>query len=97
MKTIIPVLLFFASNAIGFAIIVILYALAPIKGIVDVENTNFLLNQESDILTIMLMWMACAIFSFASFFITSKWKIFFLTAPIVIPLICSLKLLSAYT
>lgn len=97
MKTIIPVLLFFTSNAVGFAVIVILYAIAPIKGFVDVENTNFLLDQESDILTIMLMWIACVIFSFASFFTKNKWKIFFLAAPIVVPFICSIKLLSAYT
>lgn len=96
MKTIFPVLLFFAANYFGFVIITILYAIAPIKGFIDVENTDFLLNQENDMLTIMFMWLTCAIFSFRIFFIKNKWKLFFLTTPIIVPLICSLKLLFEY-
>ena len=96
MKTIIPVLLFFASNIIGYTTVVVLYAIAPIYDFIDVETSNFLLDKEVDMGIIMLMWMTCAIFSFASFFIKSRWRLFFLAAPIVVPLICSLKLLSAY-
>ena len=97
MKTIFPVLLFFAANIIGYTIVVLLYAIAPLSGFVDIETSNFLLSQEADMGTIMLIWMACAIFSFRTFFIKTKWKIFFLTAPIIMPLICSVKLLSSYT
>lgn len=97
MKTIIPILLFFAANFIGYALIIMSFAIAPIRGFVDIENTNFLLNQETDMLVVIFMWLACAVFSFASFFKTGKWKIFFLSAPIIVPFIFSIILISAYT
>lgn len=97
MKTIIPVLLFFAANFIGFTLISVSFAVARIYEFVDTENTNFLLNQETDMLVVMFMWIACAVFSFTSFFKTGKWKIFFLSAPIIVPFIFSIILISAYT
>ena len=96
MKTITPVLLFFTANFIGYATIIVLYAIAPIYGFVNIETSNFLLNQEVDMSVIMLMWLTCAIFSFYSFFTKNKWKIFFLAAPIIVPLISSITLLSTY-
>lgn len=96
MKTLTPVLLFLLSNIIGYMLVVILYAVAPIYGFINIETTDFLLNKEIDMGIVLVMWLICAIFSFASFFLSRKWKIFFLSAPIIVPLICSLKLLAAY-
>lgn len=97
MKIYLKLLVFFLCNTIGFFIGSFLYAMAQIYKFIDIENSGFsLASMQYDMGVIMIIWLACAIFSFASFFLSKKWKIFFLSMPIAMPFITSLILLSNY-
>ncbi len=97
MKIYLKILIFFICNIIGFFTGSFLYAMAQIYKFIDIENSGFsITSMQYDMGTIMIIWLVCAIFSFASFFLSKKWGVFFLSAPIIAPFITSLMLLSNY-
>ncbi len=97
MKIFTSILVFFICNGLGFFTGSFMYAIAQIYKFIDIESSNFsLANMQYDMGIILSIWLACAIFSFASFFLSIKWKIFFLSAPILMPLITSIVLISKY-
>jgi len=97
MKIYITVALFFLCNITGFFTGSFMYAVAQIYRFINIEETGFsIANMQYDMGVVLMMWAACAVFSFASFFLSRKWKIVFLAAPVIAPLISSLILISAY-
>ncbi len=96
MKISLNIFIFFLCNFIGITVIATIYAIALIYKFVDIEASNFILNIRHDMGYSMMAWAACSIFSFSSFFLSQKWKIFFLISPIIIPFIFSVILLSRY-
>ena len=98
MKTSITVLLFLLCNIIGFFTGSFIYAIAQIYKFIDIENSGFTLaSMKYEMGFVLMVWLACAIFSFVSFFLSSlKWKMAFLLFPIIIPLLSSIMFLSAY-
>ncbi len=95
MKISLSIFIFFICNFIGLTIVPALYAIAPIYKFINIES-DFSANMQYDISYSMIAWLACALFSFASFFLSRKWKVLFLLAPIVMPFIFSIALLSKY-
>ncbi len=98
MKIYLTILIFFLCNTIGFFTGSFLYAMAQIYKFIDIEKSGFsITSMQYDMGIILMVWLACAIFSFASFFLSKKWKIVFLSAPIIAPFITSIALLINYT
>jgi hypothetical protein len=97
MKTYKRVLLFFLCNGIGYFTVLVFYVLS-LKHLVDLDAPDYNAAQfDFDLLTKQsLTWLICALFSFAIFFVSKKWRLFFYLAPIVIPILSGLFLLKNY-
>ncbi len=99
MKKALPlVLIFFACNALG-SLIGPLYFILPLKfELVDMasEAYNAAVYEYDMVVKIAFTWLACAIFSFSSFFVYGIWRVIFLASPIIIPLIYGAILIQSY-
>ena len=90
-RTVINLILFLVFNVIGFTVGPLLFVLSLQLGIFDPEiaQTDAQSLQYALITTPSFIWLPCAVFSFAFFFLTSRWRRFFLMMPVVAPLIYS--------
>ncbi len=99
MKKALPlVLIFFACNAIG-SLIGPLYFILPLKyELVNIasEAYNPAVYQHDMVIKMAFTWLVCAVFSFSAFFVYGIWRVIFLAAPIIIPLIYGAILIQSY-
>ena len=97
-KTYLTVFLFFLCNAIGFTVGPLVFVLANKYKLIDIHapDINTAMLQYDMITAPIFMWLPCALFSFAVFFLTGIWRKFFFLAPIAAPLIYSLITLQNY-
>ncbi len=94
-------ILFFICNAVGSFIGPAIAILAVNTRFLDLEkvaSTALSPDQPlpNEITLVLACWLACALFSFSVFFLSGFWKTVFLAAPIVIPTLATLLLLSMY-
>lgn len=88
MSTAKNIALFLICNIIGAFTAPTIYGISFAFQLIDIIGAG--LDQatfEYDILIIQLNWLACALFSISIFFLSGTWKKFFLSAPILVPLI----------
>jgi hypothetical protein len=109
MKTFKKLALFFGCNIIGFHLLPLIYILSLKLGFIDLNDENLDTSQfffgamhaaNSELLPVPIMlvfplmtWVICALFSLAYFFVSKRWKRFFLLAPIIFPSLHSLVLM----
>ena len=101
MHTLKKLALFLGCNIVGFFLPALLYLFSLITRIIDLSAKDFDVSSfflgttetaGSELLPIPLMlffptltWIICAIFSFSYFFVSRKWKRFFLLMPLLLP------------
>ncbi len=97
MRTAIKLLIFFLCNVAGFYVGPLLFAIVLNKRLIDIQNSQLTMNTlESSMGIILIAWLACALFSFASFFLKGPWRIVFLTMPIIVPTIFTIMIIRSY-
>lgn len=98
MKSFLSVLTFFLVNAIGFNIGPVFYILTLKHEWVDTASESFNpIGLQNDLVNMpTFIWLACALFSFAFFFMRGIWRKVFLFAPVIIPLFATLALLQRH-
>lgn len=97
MRVLISVVLFFLCNLIGSLIGPLLYVLSVKYELVAAnEGLDQTIFFNDIVLLVSLTWLVCALFSFATFFLSGIWRVVFYLAPIVIPLIVGLVTLAGY-
>lgn len=84
MDTALKILLFLLVNIIGFFSAGICVNLAQMSGALSVESLETF-NPESYMRNILMLWIVCALPSFAYFFVEGRSRYLFLWAPLVIP------------
>lgn len=91
-------LLFLLTNIVGFNVGPICYGLIVIKlRAIEISEDNFNnVTLNHFITTVSWTWLACAIVSTSIFFFRGRWKIFFGSMPILIPLVYSLLYLKNF-
>lgn len=101
MKFVANLLLFLICNIIGFVIGPALYAFLVLKhGMIDYSAaSDKLANIETlYMLRVQGTWLICMLFSFSSFFLKSRWKLVFVSLPVILPTILGIAMiLSAAT
>ncbi len=89
MKMILPILMFVASNLIGFfSLSICLFSLLA-TGIIteDFLSREGAFNLQNWSASIMIIWIICALFSIAALFMKKKERFILLAAPAVVPVI----------
>lgn len=95
MKHITQIVIFLLANALGFLSVFFCYFIGAKSGVLAPSDSNFDHAAFKTFLTgTMLTWLACAVFSLAYFFLKGKERLFFLWAPVVIPMGYGLYVLS---
>jgi len=87
MDSVKRVLLFLLCNLTGLAIVVGTFYAILLYDVIDPQSLDLSAEaiQTLFIGVPMMIWVACAIFSFAIFFVSKKWRPFFYIAPMVAP------------
>lgn len=105
MKKFGTLIFFLLANFIGFnaglVTLTIIYSNPKIlenkfaaAGSGQVDSVHELFANEITLVT--ACWMACALFSFAVFFIRGFWRMVFLLAPIIMPVLAAFMALQPY-
>ncbi|MCK5384269.1 MAG: hypothetical protein KAJ29_01740 [Alphaproteobacteria bacterium] len=113
MQTLKKLILFFGCNIIGFSLFPLLYVISIKTGIIDInaedfDTSNFFLStaEISGVGTIpvpimlsfpTLTWIICALFSLSYFFVSKRWRRFFLLAPILLPFMHGFVIMLKYS
>lgn len=89
-------LLFLLTNIVGSFIGPLCERLAVFY-FIEISDENYNLESQQHFLgNVMLLWLTCALFSISIFFFRGRWKIFFGSMPILIPLVYSLLYLKNF-
>ena len=89
MKMTTKIALFLLSNTLGLWTHSIMVVLFVLSGIVDLTEEPYRSLDFADWFSVRVLFCAivCLVFSFSGFFLRGKWRLFFLTAPAVVPFI----------
>ena len=97
MSTFSKIIAFLLVNTLGFFSPLVCSWIGFRTGLLSGESPGFDAQhfQNWFLTGVMVTWLVCAIFSLASFFLHGKARLFFLWAPVIVPMIYGLSVLYA--